>query len=186
MKATQGHHLILGELVDFITGETIRDTHDERYRQKLARLLVEKKGYEKAEIEPRCDVLIKAEDKQAMVKIDYKVILSGRIGMIIKYGPGSLVTRRRSTLALSRLVSPYQVPIAVVTNGEDAEIVEGATGSLISSGLGAIPEKVRLIEMIRQASPDRISAQQAEMESRIVYAFEIDGSCPCDDTICLL
>ncbi len=26
------HHLILGELVDFITGKTIKDTHDERYK----------------------------------------------------------------------------------------------------------------------------------------------------------
>ena len=30
-----GHHLILGELTDLITGETLTDTHDERYRQKL-------------------------------------------------------------------------------------------------------------------------------------------------------
>jgi hypothetical protein len=46
------HHLILGQLVDFITGRIIADTHDERYRQKIARLLVETKGYRKADI--RC------------------------------------------------------------------------------------------------------------------------------------
>ncbi len=186
MKPTQSHHLILGELVDFITSETIQDTHDERYRQKLARLLVENKGYVKQEIEPRCDILVKAENKQAKVKIDFKVVLSGRTGMIIKYGPGSLVTRRRCALALSRLASSYQVPIVVVTNGENAEIVEGATGNVISSGLESIPEKSQLIEMVKQTSFNQISARQAEMESRIVYAFEIDGSCPCDDTICRL
>jgi len=85
--------------------------------------------------------------------------------MIIKYGPGSLVTRRRCALALSRLASSYQVPIVVVTNGEDAEIVEGATGNVISSGLESIPEKSQLIEMVKQASFNQISAQQAEMES---------------------
>ncbi|GAH42542.1 unnamed protein product [marine sediment metagenome] len=26
-----GHHLILGELIDFITAETLEDTHDEWY-----------------------------------------------------------------------------------------------------------------------------------------------------------
>ena len=31
-----------------------------------------------------------------------------------------------------------------------------------------------------------ISANRVEMESRIVYAYEVDGSCPCDDTICRL
>lgn len=186
MKPTQGHHLILGELVDFITGETIPDTHDERYRQKLARLLVEDKGYSKEEIESGCDILVKAENNRAMVKIDFKVTLSGRVDMIVKYGPGSLVTRRRSALGLSRLASPHQVPIVVVSNGEDAEIVEGTTGKIISSGLESIPKKPQLVEMIKQAPYNRISPQRAEMESRIVYAFEVDGTCPCDDTVCRL
>ena len=42
-----GHHLILGEITDFITGKTIEDTHDERYRQKIAKFLVNEKGYDK-------------------------------------------------------------------------------------------------------------------------------------------
>ena len=40
-----GHHLILGKLSDYLTGDTLDDTHDERYRQKIARLLVDRKGY---------------------------------------------------------------------------------------------------------------------------------------------
>ena len=39
-----GHHLILGTLTDVVTGETIDDTLDERYRQKIARLLLEHKA----------------------------------------------------------------------------------------------------------------------------------------------
>ena len=35
-----GHHLILGKLTDFISGEILDDTLDERHRQKIARLLV--------------------------------------------------------------------------------------------------------------------------------------------------
>ena len=35
-----GHHLILGETVDYITGNIVADTHDERYRQKIAHLLI--------------------------------------------------------------------------------------------------------------------------------------------------
>jgi hypothetical protein len=31
-----------------------------------------------------------------------------------------------------------------------------------------------------------ISADRAEKEARIVYAFEVDGACTCDDTICRL
>lgn len=186
MEEKNGHHLILGELVDFITGETIRDTHDERYRQGLARLLVEHKGYLKKEIEPRCDLLVKAENKKAILKIDYKINLFEKICMIIKFGPGSLITRTRPALAASRLVAPYQVPIVVVTNGEDAEVIDGRTGKITARGLQSIPAKSELLKFAKKNRFDRISVKQAEMESRILYAFEVDGSCPCDDTICRL
>ncbi|MDX2498751.1 MAG: type I restriction enzyme HsdR N-terminal domain-containing protein [Desulfobacterales bacterium] len=186
LKETQGHHLVLGELIDFVTGERIPDTHDERYRQQLARLLVEHKGYLKNQIQPRFELRIAAENKQAILKIDFVVHLFERICMILKYGPGSLVTRHRSALAASRLVAPYQVPIAVVTNGKDADIIEGATGNIISSGLESIPVKAALVQRVEKTDFDKISAKQAEMESRILYAFEVDGSCPCDDTICIL
>ncbi len=179
-----GHHLILGELVDFITGETIEDTHDERYRQKLARLLVEKKGYNKSEVNPRYELHISAGNNKAIVKIDFIIILSAKICMIIKYGPGSLVTRHRPVLATSRLVAPYQVPIAVVTNGEDADILDGLTNKVISSGLESIPSRAQLLERVADMRFDEIPARRAEMESRIIYAFEIDGSCICDDSIC--
>jgi hypothetical protein len=186
MKETQGHHLILGELVDFISGETIQDTLDERYRQKLALMLVNNKGYLKKEIEPRCELFVKAENKKALVKIDFTITLSGRICMIIKYGPGSLITRHRPALAASRLAAPYQVPVVVVTNGEDADIIEGNTGKVISSGFESIPGRQELIEKVANIRFNPISAKQAEMESKILYAFEIDDSCPCDDTICRL
>jgi len=182
----QGHHLILGQLVDFITGEIIADTHDERYRQQLARMLVNQKGFLKKEIIPRRELLVSAGGNRAIVKIDFETNISGKIGMIIRYGPGSLVTRRRPALAASRLVAPYQVPVVVVTNGENAEILEGVSGEVVAQGLESIPAKAELIETVSGTNLDRISAKQAEIESRIVYAYEVDGSCPCDDTICKL
>jgi len=186
LNNTQEHHLILGELVDYITGETIQDTHDERYRQKLARLLVEHKGYLKKEIEPGRKLLITTANKKAVLTIDYTIKLSGKICMILKYGPGSLITRHRPALAASRLVAPYQVPVIVVTNGEDADILEGTSGKIISTGLESIPEKVELMNKIDNIHFDPISTKQAEMESKIIYAFEVDGSCLCDDSICRL
>jgi hypothetical protein len=181
-----GHHLILGERTDFITGETIIDTHDERYRQKIARLLINHKGYQKNDIQPRKDLLVQAGENRAVIKIDFLINLSGKICMIIKFGPGSIVTRRRSLLAASRVLAPYQIPIAVVTNGEDAEVLEGASGRVISLGLETIPSREQLIEIINSDLFSRIPAKRAEMESRILYCYEVDGSCPCDENVCKL
>ena len=181
-----GHHLILGELDDFITGEPLKDTHDERYRQQLARLLVIHKGYRKNEIKPRKSLIVEAGDQRARIKVDFLVYLDGQACMVIKYGPGSIVTRRRPLVAISRLLEPYQIPIAVVTNGVDAEIVEGASGNVLSQGLETIPSKPRLTELVAGHDFTPIDADRAAMESRIVYCFEVDGSCPCDEDICLL
>jgi len=181
-----GHHLILGELDDFVTGEPIKDTHDERYRQQLARLIVDRKGYLKSDIEPRKSLLVMAGKSKAVIKIDFLINLSGKVCMVIKYGPGSIVTRRRPLLAISRVLEPYQIPIAVVTNGEDAEIIEGSSGNVISRGLGTIPSKSQLIEIASGNHFKPIAAERAEMESRIVYCYEVDGSCPCDEDICLI
>jgi hypothetical protein len=170
-------YLVLGELVDFITGETIKDTHDEQYRQQLARLLVNDKGYQKNDIKTGCELHVKAGDKSAILIIDFMVTLSGKICMIIKYAPGSLVTRRRPALAISRLVAGYQVPVVVVSNGEDAEIIDGSTGKVISHGLESIPLKPEILSIAEHADFTLISEKQAVMEARIVYAFEIDGSC---------
>ena len=181
-----GHHLILGELEDYITGEPLKDTLDERYRQQLARLLVNSKRYLKSDIQPRKSLTIQAGKNRAAIKIDFLINLAGKGCMVIKYGPGSIVTRRRSLISISRIMEPYQIPIVVVTNGEDAEIVEGLSGNVISRGLESIPSKSQSIEIAAGNNFKLITADRAEMESRIAYCFEVDGSCPCDEDICIL
>lgn len=181
-----GHHLILGELSDYITGERLTETHDERYRQKLARFLVEKKGYFKSDLQPRLPLTVQAGRNRAVVKVDLAVALGDRLAMIIRFGPGSIVTRQRPALAASRLLAPYQIPVVVVTNGEDADILDGATGQVVGRGLDGLPERAALLKTIAAGAFSPISPQRAQKESRLLYAYEVDGCCPCDDSICRL
>ena len=46
--------------------------------------------------------------------------------------------------------------------------------------------ELELTPHIEDITWEPIAAERAEMESRIIYAFEVDGSCPCDDSICRL
>ena len=179
-----GHHLILGKTTDYITGEMIEDTHDERYRQNIARLLITHCLYDKKDIIPRHELLVKAGNNRAILKIDFLISSGNRICMIIKYGPGSITTRHRPALAASRIVASYQVPVVVVTNGVDADILDGQTGIIVSSGLDAIPPKQELLKLSEKFIFGEIPENRSEAESRILYAYEVDGSCPCDDTIC--
>jgi hypothetical protein len=181
-----GHHLVYGRIADFLTGQLLEDTDDQRFCQQIARMLVADKGYDKAQITARFPLAVRAGDKRAIVPIDFLVHLEGRCCLLIKYGPGSLVTRHTPALAAARLVVPYQVPLAVVTNGRDADMLEATTGNVLGSGFGAIFSKNDLKARVGGFAFAPVSAQQAEMAARILYAYEVDGSCPCDDTICRL
>jgi Type I restriction enzyme R protein N terminus (HSDR_N) len=178
------HHLILGELIDYITGETLTDTHDERLRQELAKWLVENKLFQKKELLPRKKILAVADVHKAWVPLDFQVEMEQKIGMIVKYAPGSITTRHRPALALSRLAVPYQVPIVVVTNGRTADVLDGDTGRRLAEGLDGIPDRPSLLAVMAQFNWQPIEQKQYEMESRILYAFEVEGACPCDDTVC--
>lgn len=180
-----GHHLILGELTDAVTGEMLEDTHDERYRQKIAHILLDK-GFSRAEITPRVPLTVAAGNRRGRIRVDFLVALDGQAAMMVRYGPGSLITRHRSALAMSRLLADHQIPVVVVTNGEAAEVLDGGSGRLSGRGFGAIPDRAALGEIAARAGFDPIPPRRAEMEARIVYCYEIDGSCPCDTDICRL
>lgn len=186
MLNATGHHLILGKLTDFLTGEILNDTHDEQYRQKVARLLVESLRYPKTEIASRIRLPVRTGELRAGLKVDFSIHINAKTCMIIQYGPGSIVTRHRPALAISRLIAPYQVPVVVVTNGEDADILEGKKGNVIASGLASIPSRETLLLLIKDCMFESIPLKRFEMESRILYAFEVDGRCPCDEDLCVL
>lgn len=179
-----GHHLILGELTDFLTGKTIEDSHDERLRQKVVKYLVEQKGFDKADIRSGEKILVACGENSALVPLDFRVSLQGRTAMIVKYGPGSILTRHQPALALSRLVTPYQVPIVMVTNGRSVDVISGESGRRLGEGFEAVPSRQQLLAVVKDASWPSLSEKQIEMASRVLYAYEIDDACPCDTSVC--
>lgn len=181
-----GHHLILGRTTDFLSGQKIEDTHDERYRQAIAKRLVRRLGYRKQEIMARYPLRVDTGSQRAIVPIDFLIQIDARTLLLVKYGPGSIVTRHRPTLAAARLVCDYQVPRVVVTNGEQSDLLDGASGKVIAQGLDHLPDRPALTRLSETWTLEKISAQRARIEARILYAYEVDGCCPCDDTICRL
>ena len=171
------HHLILGELVDFLSGKSIQDTHDERYRQQIARHLVNDLGFGKSDIETGRQITIHTTKRSAVVIADFLVYKNQRAVMMINYAPGSLVTRRLPTLALSRLIFDYQIPLVVVTNGQDAELISGNTGKVEGEGISAVPgPDHHIIESLPDVF-ETVSAKKLGQAEKIAFACLVDGSC---------
>lgn len=183
---SDGHHLILGVTTDYITGESVTDTHDEQYRQAIARFLVEQKGYDKSDIRVKVRHDMDCGDLQGFSITDLVVTLRGRVAMIVKYGPGSIVSRERPAIAAARTIAPdYAVPVAVVTNGTDAEIIDTSTGRITGTGMDAIPSKPELLENFDRLIFAAMPEKRLTAERRILMAYDgIEHSCGCAEDWC--
>ena len=183
MADIPSHHMIYGSLIDYLTGETLVDTDDERYRQKLAQLLVEEKGFAKSAIEMRRRIETLFASQFVASKIDIVVSIAGQRVMILRYGPGSLVTRERPALAAARVLEENQmIPLAVVTNGEDAELLDTRTGKVLATGLGAIPTREAVVALLPGLDFRPVAPERREPELRILNAFDVETCCaggPC-------
>jgi hypothetical protein len=177
------HHHIYGTCRDYVTGEILPDTDDERYRQKLARLLVEQKGYRQGELEMRLKIETLFASQFVTSRVDITVGLAGKRVMIVRYGPGSLVTRERAAIAAARVLDAKQrIPLAVVTNGEEAELLDTFTGKVIREGLAEIPSRGELLSLLPQLDFSPQPADRREKELRILNAFDVEACCagsPC-------
>ncbi len=99
--------------------------------------------------------------------------------MIIRYGPGSLVTRERPAIAAARLLDPdYRIPLAVVTNCRDAEMLDTQTGEVLESGMDAIWDRKKAVAMLSEtvfsSFPDQA---KREREARILNEFDLEVCC---------
>ena len=173
------HHLIYGTLEDYLTGEELTDTDDERIRQALSRMMVEEKGYAKQNLEARRKIETLFSRCFVTSTIELTVLQNDLRFMIIRYGPGSLVSRERAAIAAARVLFPdHSIPLAVVTNGQDAELLDTRTGKILGYGLQSIPdcEEARsLVGKLEFLPPPE--GKKRERELRILNAFDVERCC---------
>ena len=184
MADIPSHHYIYGTCVDYITGGIIVDTDDERCRQELAKLLVEKKGYAKKDLEPRLSIETLYNGQYVASTIDITVREDDKRFMILRFGPGSIVTRERAAIAAARVLElSYQIPLAVVTNGKDGVVLDTYTGKVIRQGLDNIPDKREAETLVRSLRFDPFDDEEKrDRERRILNAYDIEVCCvggPC-------
>jgi hypothetical protein len=184
MADIPSHHYIYGTCTDFITGESIVDTDDERCRQELAKLLVEEKGYEKSDLEPRLSIETLYGGQYVVSTIDITAGIGGKRFMILRFAPGSITTRERPAIAAARILEPvHQIPLAVVTNGRDAVLLDTYSGKIIKQGMDSIPDKEEAARMLQSLEFKPFADEERiDKERRILNAYDIEICCvggPC-------
>ena len=132
-------------ITDFVTGKQIHLVGAEENRQRVERFLVEEKGFQKSDIEVGLPIRVSLPDGIYESRVDLVVKDAlGAMAMVIKCAAGSLGSRERETIAAARLLTAYQLPYAVVSDGKTAVVFDPLSGKSLGTGLEWIPDQQTL------------------------------------------
>ncbi len=160
----------------YFTGKPVLDTDRERIRQKLGPFLVERLGFKLSDFLLDREVHIEANGQKIVSLADILVHIDGRSLMVIRGGPGSIVTRESGTIALARLLEPdYIVPWAVQANLFDAALLDVRKKRAVAYGWEAIPSRSKLLQMTSDWPPPKLPKKRIPVERQILYSYDTHG-----------
>jgi hypothetical protein len=141
-------------------------------RKTIEYLLIEKKGYLRSEVQKNVVFDVALEKETVCSSVDFLVTVGQKKAMAVKCSSGSLSSRERQAVAAARLLDSPPVPIAVVADPVNAEVLDAITGRVIGEGFGAIPLREQLVEMLAEKELKALSPERLEKEKRILLAFD--------------
>jgi hypothetical protein len=159
-------------LIDFITGREIPNIGAEENRQAVERYLVEQKGYARQDIAVDADLELTIRGEPYRSQVDLLVTVGGLRLMVITCAAGSLGSWERQTVSAARLFVGAQVPIAVVSDGRTATVIDAVTGKNIGAGMEAIPSKAEALRVLSSALFEPLSEERREREALIFRTYD--------------
>lgn len=169
-----------GTLRDYLSGEEIDETTFEEFRQALARLLVEEKGYPKEQLKAKVPLAYEVEGEEFERPLDYVVYdEQGKPIFIIIFCAGDVGSFERETVCAGRLIEGGPVAYALVTDTMNASLLDVTTGDLVARSMSAVPDWDTLLEMVDRAEVKPLTAKQREMLTRVFHTYcgFIYGTC---------
>ncbi|OIQ51891.1 hypothetical protein BerOc1_00355 [Pseudodesulfovibrio hydrargyri] len=161
-----------GTLRDYLSGEEIDETTFEEFRQLLARLLVEEKGYPKNLLKAKVPLQYCVEDKEFERVIDFVLYdKQNRPVFLVMFCAGDVATFERETVCAARLIDGGPVPYALVTDTMDATLLDVRTGDEVARGMNAVPDYARLMKMVEAAEIKPLTEEQREKQTRVFHTY---------------
>ena len=162
-----------------ILQEELQDGEDlvNESRRMIGYLLREKKGYSPEDVRQGLAFEVQLDAETAWSSADFLVSVDGRIAMIVKCAAGSLDSRERQAVAAARVIASPPLPVAVVADPVNAEVLDVASGKVTGEGFGAIPTKDQLRSIVAGKPMESIEPKRLEKEKRILLAFDAIKCC---------
>jgi len=136
--------------------------------------LISKKGYLAEDIEINRFFNITLPDISFNVNADIIVKSNEKRLLVIKCAMNSLESWERHSIAFGRVAGHFQIPYALITDGETARLLDVIKGELIASGGidELMPSKEKIQKMAKEIVFMPYSENRSEKEKRILHAFD--------------
>jgi hypothetical protein len=164
-------------LTDYLTGRTIPDIGAERHRQAVIRFLVEKKGYDRESLWMDAPICTEIAGRSYRARIDL-IVKAGeppRPLMAFKCCAGSLGSREREILAAARIFTETPIPLAVVSDGREAILLDTASGRPRAQGLANLPSAQEAFGLAAALNPAPYPEDRLEREKLIFRTYDQDN-----------
>ena len=161
-------------ITDYLTGREIPNIGAEENRQAVAQYLVKDRGYLKTDIlaDVRIDMTVAGEPYHSQIDLVVRVNDDRQPIMVIKCAAGSLGSREREIIAAARLLEDDPIPLAVVSDGKTAIVLDAVTGKKTAEGMPAIPSKQQAVTCLETYRPVRLAADRLEREKFIFRTYD--------------
>jgi len=174
------HEESLGTVIrDYLTGEELEETSYEEFRQALARLLVEERGFPRERLVPKYGICFPVDGRDYTRMVDLAATGdSGETLLLVLFCSGEPGSYLREALAAARLNQP-PAPLVLVTDTREAQLAATATGDILASGMRGIPRWDELPGLAQAHPAGPMAPERLERERRILYAYSemLSGGC---------
>ena len=160
---------------DYLTGREIPDIGAEANRQAVERFLVETKGYRAAAIIVDAPLIFEVAGESYRSRIDLLVMAGQPLQpfMAVKCAAGSLGSREREIVSAARIYDAAgQIPLAVVSDGRNATVLDTVSGQKIAQGMTAIPDQQAADQQIARHTPVPYPPERMERERLVFRSYD--------------
>jgi len=174
------HEESLGTVIrDYLTGEELVETSYEVYRQGLARMFVEERGYPRESLVPKVGICFPVDGKDYTRMVDLAALgPDGAPLLLVIFCSGEPGSYVREALAAARLHAP-PVPLVLTTDTKNAVLAAAGSGAVLGEGIRAIPFHADLAGLAEANPVPPLTEDRAERERRILFAYSemLSGGC---------
>jgi hypothetical protein len=141
-------------------------------RQFVWDILTKEKNFlkEEIQIDPVFPLLL--NDCEAQVSIDFVIHLPTASFMVIRCASVSMESWERYVVSFARVIKEYQIPYAVITDGENTRVIDVLSGSVLDMSLHNLFTREDAMKQLETFKRIPYPADKAEKTKRILYAFE--------------